>query len=300
MLVLEGHADVTSLVYAPDGRMLVSGGRDGAVCLWDPFAGRLLRTCRTNGLAATISSVAISSSGGLVAAGMSSGEACTWFVGDGALYRRYRLCEGRSTSQPAFVVFSPDGQRLITACHDEAAEWRLAGEERIRTMSRAPYWSLPSFTSLALVANGEVALGYFNGVQYWLHSSTKSAAGLNWPSGDVVSLDYSAPRQLLAVARGRSVGLWGPHKQDSSRLRCTRDFRHEEQVRACAFTADSRLLLSAGDDWNVHLWDVDSGEKRGSFNWRLGPVVALAVAPDGMTAAVAGRDRPGILIFDLE
>jgi WD40 repeat protein len=47
------------------------------------------------------------------------------------------------------------------------------------------------------------------------------------------------------------------------------------------------------------LWDVAGGCERAAYSWRIGRLLSLAVAPDGMTAA-AGGDDGTIVIWDLE
>lgn len=304
MLALDGgHTRVvTSLAYAPHGGLLVSGGRDGAVCLWDPLAGKLLRRCRTDWLGAPVSSVAVSPSGGLVAAGCANGEACALFAVTGDVYRHFRAERRRSTGAPAFVAFRPFGLRLVMACGLEIADWDVDSVRRERRLTMPEYSSVTAFTSLACSSDGRIGAGYFNGATIWTSSADSSENAAHWPAGDVVSLAFAPDSPTFATARGRDVGLWqrplGPGHGYSARL--VRRLRHTEQVRACAFTPDVRTLISAGDDWTVHLWDIATGHERRSFNFRLGPVVALAVAPDGMTAAVSGRDKPGIVLFDLE
>ena len=68
----QGHtSDVTSLVFSPDGRSVVSGSDDGTTRIWDMMDGssKILVTA----IGAMVTSVAISSDGRLVAAGSSDG-----------------------------------------------------------------------------------------------------------------------------------------------------------------------------------------------------------------------------------
>src|SRR5262245_3738281 len=132
MRVLEGHTDsVTSLAYGPDGRMLVSGGRDGAVCLWDPFVGKPLRRCKTEGTWSPVSSVAASPSGDLVAAGSIHGEARTWHTATGVPCRSYLAGAGQADASPVFVTFraDEDSEGLLTGSGPIVAEWPLDDDE---------------------------------------------------------------------------------------------------------------------------------------------------------------------------
>jgi hypothetical protein len=47
----------------------------------------------------------------------------------------------------------------------------------------------------------------------------------------------------------------------------------------------------------VRLWDLETGQSRGAFDWGIGPLTAVVFAPDGMKAAVAGRDT--IVVWDV-
>jgi WD40 repeat protein len=156
--------------------------------------------------------------------------------------------------------------------------------------------------SLAYGPGNLLAVGDFNQVRVWPPGKEQVHCELNWPEGEIAALqfwpanpDSGAP--VLMLARGREVGLW---RLEGNSARRWKTLRHQELVRAALFTADGRRLLTAGDDWTVHIWDTGSWQRQEQFNWRIGPVRALAVAPDGMTAAVVGQNRPGPLIWDLE
>jgi WD40 repeat protein len=73
---------------------------------------------------------------------------------------------------------------------------------------------------------------------------------------------------------------------------------HGDGVRTLAYAPDGTSLLSAGRDLTVRCWDVASGRQRDAWGWPVGNLSALAVAPDGMTAA-AGGDTGRAIIWDL-
>ena len=66
-----------------------------------------------------------------------------------------------------------------------------------------------------------------------------------------------------------------------------------------AFTPDGRGLLVRRPKNRVQLWDVATGCHAGEWSWRTDTITALAVAPDGLTAA-AGARFGRVVLWDLE
>jgi WD40 repeat protein len=88
---------------------------------------------------------------------------------------------------------------------------------------------------------------------------------------------------------------------------------HSKDVRAVAYLPDGQVV-SGGSDRTVRIWnpvtgelvraikagtlvyDPQTGALRVRYDFGLGSVHAIAVAPDGLTFAVAGDD--GLAVFD--
>ena len=72
-----GHTDTVYVVaFSPCGQILVSGGEEGILRLWDPFTGRHLTS--TRGHPARINTLSFSYDGKTLATGSSDGTILLW------------------------------------------------------------------------------------------------------------------------------------------------------------------------------------------------------------------------------
>jgi WD40 repeat protein len=72
---------------------------------------------------------------------------------------------------------------------------------------------------------------------------------------------------------------------------------HSGSVLGLAYVPDGQTLMSVGSDGDVRFWSGDLQLIR-SIDWQIGELGAVAIAPDGLTAAVGGAED--IVIWDLE
>lgn len=99
---------------------------------------------------------------------------------------------------------------------------------------------------------------------------------------------------FLAGATNRLINLY-----DTTTYKKVRTLRgHTNHVTALRFHPDGGTFLSGSRDSSVRLWDT-TGNQRAAWNFGLGPISCLDVAPDGMTAAVAG-EKGEIVVWDLD
>src|SRR5262249_24996094 len=104
---------------------------------------------------------------------------------------------------------------------------------------------------------------------------------------------FAPDGRSVATAAGDRVGLWDP---------LTGTIRswllgHRATVFGLAFAPDGRLFTGSCDG-TVCIWDGE-GNGQACFDWGVGPIQSVAVAPDGLTAAV-GVARGDIVIWDLD
>jgi WD40 repeat protein len=113
------------------------------------------------------------------------------------------------------------------------------------------------------------------------------------PATHTRHLLFSPDSRTLAVVNGKDVFL---HPADSDVPRVT--LPHPKQANQVAFTPDGRRILSTCHDGLLRIWDTATGQHITSFDWGIGQTTAVAVSPDGLTAAAAGQ-KGHIAVFDL-
>jgi len=276
-----GHEDgVWSVAFAPDGKTLLSGGKDRTLRLWDVATGQLERTVAVTPHEARC--VAFSSDGrlGLAATGIG--------------VRVFDLAGGREAARYAghtntvkTLAVSPNGRRVLSAGDDRAiCLWDLHdGREHRRLIGHKGDVNAVGF----LPDSGHALSGSRDrSIRLWDLDEGREVPRFAPQKGMVLSLAVAPDgRFALSGSFDTTLRLW-----DVATGRELRRFQgHKQMVAAVAFTPDGRRVLSGSHDQTVRLWDVESGHELCCFAGHAAAVTSIAVSPDGKLAVSTSLDR---------
>ena len=286
MLALPKHAAaVRCLAYVPSGNALLSGDESGRLRFWDVQSGRERWSCTFEN--SCVEAIAVGMDD--MAAGLSDGRLILLELSNGRVRSETLAHEGGVRG----LVAVPTGHGWVSSGWDNAVKRWNPKAKRATVVGGMPAFGA---AALALSADGQtLALGSARGG----YATVGTATWKRRVAGD-------APAPLYATAcqpNGPIVAFGGAGEAillvDRTDGRLVRELRgHTWTVYGLAFTADGRHLLSGGADRTTRLWHVETGREVLRAEWHAKWVTALAIAPDGMTAASASDDG-GIVIWDL-
>jgi WD40 repeat protein len=271
-------AQVMSVAFSPDCRMLASGGFDNAVTLWEVASGKKRATFegRTN----AILSVAFSPDGRTVASG---GEDQTVKLWDVMMGKERATLKGHDR-EVRTVAFSPDGQTLASGGMDRTVKlWDVATGKELATLKVFNSW----LNSLAFSSDGKtLALGGHElGVILWNIGAGKQqwsfdAKGPHW---QVCAVAFASDGQTLASAsiaedptsRG-TVNLWDTTTGKKSAKVFAPRIAH---VMGLAFNKTGSMLAMGAFGGAVVLWDFENNKESGSM--RAGEIVNCVTFSSG-------------------
>jgi WD40 repeat protein len=116
--VAPGHADVTTIRFSNDGKLLLTAGLENTARVWDANTGAKLAALR--GHAGSISAAAFSPDNRLVITGSQDGTARIWDARSGELLEEV----GQDAEDPVnSVAFAADSRRFLSGSFDGAAAY---------------------------------------------------------------------------------------------------------------------------------------------------------------------------------
>lgn len=277
-LRLRGHGDlIYSVAVSADGTHAATGSGDRTVRLWD--LAKHAPGPVVPGADETITALAFSPKGDLVAAGLRAFQVRLIRVSDGTVVRTQAHPDTVST-----VDFSPDGRWLLVAGFGgNAAVYPVEGgtKAKCQLLGRTGQFTDGGKRMVLATQGGELGLYDFPSCKQLKKTSTLPHAPFAYAS---------AHATLVATRNGREnvVRLWDA----VSATPLNRLEGHTAGVTTAQLSPDGKRALTASDDGTVRLWDVEKRAELKRVELPSTPFAALG--PDGLVVIANGIEARAV------
>ena len=246
--VFSGHSQcVRSFAFSPDGTLLVSGGNDKTIKLWDVQTGGIIRTFygHTN----PVCTVSISADCAKISSGSHNRAIFLWDVHTGECYH---IIEHQELV--GCVAFSPiDPQCFVSASGNKIQQWDTNGcrnQQWHANGHRIQEWDIttkdsPIHTPTCVAFSSD-------GAQVALCQGTLEYSYNNlWRSLRVYC--FSPDCRLMALSNDSGVEVWDVTGSDPHLIETFTAF--VDQITSLAFSSSSSFI-SSSTDGSVRFWQI--------------------------------------------
>jgi WD40 repeat protein len=276
---LSSHRDtVQAIAFQPDGQSLIVGDSEGWLYHWSLAGDRQQEIQAHQG---PIHSLAWQQD--TLAVGSHDQQVSLWRVPPGAAplvpLNRFEAHEGPVNQ----VIFTPEGDSLITAGLDKAIYLWTRGGQRQATLAG----HTGQVTSVAIHPNGNTVIsgGGDRSVRLW-ELNRPHITVMQDHQEAVYAVDVSADGESIAsVGADETLRLWSAEGDRQATLSDA-----DTPLLAVAFYPDGQQVVAGGADGYLYTWRRD-GKLLSRLKAHEGAIQAIAISPDGQTLASAGDDR---------
>ena len=298
-----GSGEVLACAISPDGRIVLTGGREGVARLWDTDTGNELQQFEAVG---SITYLALSSDvRRVLTASTSDTETAVqlWDEISGRELQRILLPTGKT------IVggIATDLSRLTTVSSIEAPEhghgrravsvasvqqWDAATGKELRSLQiESPDAQLDA--AVISPDGSKLFTGNFDGLRLWSLRTGKELLHFPAHSEVVASVAFSADgRRAITGSVSSMVRLLdtetGKELQHFAG-QYSGDFMGT--VNSVAISPDLSLVLTGSNDHSARLWNVETGKEVQRLTGHASPVDCVAFSPDGRRALTGSGDQ---------
>jgi WD40 repeat protein len=301
-----GHIITGALAFAPDGKVLATGGYDGVIRLHDSSCGKELVPANKSlwnrgelavcGFSPDGRWLAVRDNGGIHLCETASGQEI----------RRLSMGDDYGVSFPLPVELAPDGRVVIAAGAKAIYRWDTAtGQELGRIPNPIRNEDLGPMAALAFSPDGGTfaCACYETTIRLWDAASSKELRQFKGHEGPVYRLFFSTDSQrLVSMSNDRTLRLWDVTTGEE----IWRQELQSEWVQAVSLDGKTVVATESPAGRVIHVRDLASGNEPRRIEIRPGDrgdppatgVNSCAFSPDGRLLAVdadpnyyPGRER---------
>jgi len=189
----------------------------------------------------------------------------------------------KHTDAVSSAVFSPDGERILTASYDQTARvWDLSGKQLGTLQGHTEIVNSAVFSpdgQRILTASADHTARVWN-------LSGKELATLQGHTGVVLSAVFSPDGQrILTASYDQTARVWDLSGKQLMTLK-----GHTAAVNSAVFSPDGQRILTASDDNTARVWDL-SGKQLATLQGHTAEVWSAVFSPDGQRILTASYDQ---------
>lgn len=300
--IWQGHEKaVTSVVFSPSGKWVVSGSLDGTVRIWDVKSGVVKSVIRAH--TGEVYSVSISVDERFIASASFDQRVLISNLIDGKTAQIFSDFNGWCQN----VVFSPDGKQIAVSTTDgRITVWNIENGKKTQSIT-APSWQM----ALAWSPDGKYLASSLGSVTIWDVTTGQIVKTLRGHTYNISSLSYSPNGKFLASASlDKTVKIWNTESGEVLQTLEPGDFMRmvrgklvndeiKVPVMAVVFSPDGKRVATAGADRLVTIWDVETGKIIEKMQGHIMTITDVDFSPDGKKVVSASLDQT-IRIWDLK
>ncbi|MBN8621128.1 MAG: sortase [Anaerolineae bacterium] len=270
-----------AIALSADGTVVVSGGRDNVVRVWDAASGQLRG--ELTGHSAWVTRVAISPDGRTIASGSQDSSVRLWDVSE----MRLRTILQNHRGSVSGVAFSPDGRLLVTTGLDGVI-W-LGEASSGQMIMQLDNFSGAVWSAAFSPDSRRLASGSENGTIWIIGLYDNSVTRLDGHEGAVTGLEFNRTgTQLLSSSWDRTARLWDVSSSTPAQTQAMIILSgHDGPVTNAAFSESG--YVTGALDGRLRVWDED-GQLLETLSGSATMIGGLVVSQNGRWLYSAGVD----------